>query len=239
VAWLTYENGKDTRDIQRAISSLTLLAEQTKRQADATTGQLGVLREQVAEAKKQTKAISQQTTAIKASADAGVKSADAQTRAADISASATRAIVATKELQISGFAAEPRDGHVRITAKPTFVNVGGSSLRPGVTTFALYLGAELPTVPNFAGATKFGGNDNTTRPGDIFFPNEMIEYDISPETAKEVVAGRLRVFVYGKVDYTDASAQPGAFCFAYEVQIKNGSAASFISRGHPAYECSK
>ena len=91
VAYLTYLNAADTRDIKLGVKGLAELAHQAsvqaaetkrqadelhtqfaqvKRQADAAEGQLKFLGEQVAEAKAQTKAIAEQTDAAHANADA-------------------------------------------------------------------------------------------------------------------------------------------------------------------------
>jgi hypothetical protein len=241
VAWLTFETGKDTRDLKRAIGSLTDLAAQTKRQADNTSGQLAVLRDQVGEAKKQTAAISQQTTAIKASADANIQSAGAQKRAADIGASAARAAVTLSDTGMTGF--DPtniKDGKIQVVMRPQFSNVGGTSISLGLSTVVFSIGQSLPAVPNFAGAVPFGGgNELVVLPRSTFGPAVNIPYGLKKELVDDIVAHKSRVFVFGVINYTDAAQAPGRFCYAYEVQIENGAGKYFHQTGGPAYHCAQ
>ena len=132
VAIAAYRIAGDTSDIKSAISNLSDLAIQTKRQADAMSDQLAAVREQVAalkeqaaEAKLQTDAISQQTAAIKATSDANIKSAQAQQTLAEITARAQRPDVDLVELEISGFNTPDKDGIVPVNLTWRFRNTGG------------------------------------------------------------------------------------------------------------------
>lgn len=238
VSFASWRTAANTTELRQAIASLTDLAGQTKRQADGVTGQLSILQAQVTEARKQTVAISEQTTAIKIGAEANVRSATAQQRAADISASATRAAVTLSELTLRSFKAEPVDGRVPLSVRPQFRNVGGSAISVQGSVFVLALVSELPPQPRLQDGVAFGGaNELVATPGSVFGPSEAVEVTTNVATAKGILDKTLRVFLYGVVNYTDATGADGRWCFAYEVDVRDGEARYFRPTGSAAYRC--
>jgi hypothetical protein len=127
----------DSRDSQNAISKLSELAVQTKRQADATNSQLDQIRRQASateiiaksaqqqldEIRSQTDAISHQTKAIKASSDVSIRSAQAQREMAEVTAKAHKPDVHLSKLTLSGLKSDPP----KTFLFRRFRNTGGSA----------------------------------------------------------------------------------------------------------------
>ncbi|HLZ75453.1 hypothetical protein [Phenylobacterium sp.] len=231
VAWLTYENGKDTRDIKRAIASLTTLAEQTKRQADNSAGQLAVLRDQVGETRRQ-------TTAIEASATANAKSAEAQRKAADIDVSTTRAALTLSDPNIFLYSGEiDENATILVKIRPEFSNIGSTSIYLGAGEYHIFIGGGLPAVPPNTPTNRFGGaNDLVSQPHSTFGPTDPIEFRITKAESNEIEAGRDNVYIYGFINFTDFLQKRGKYCFAYRVSFQKQHILT-QSTGGPAYHC--
>jgi hypothetical protein len=238
ISWLTYQNSRDTRDLKVAVSNLSELAKQTKRQADALNGQLELVRSQVGEAKRQTAAISKQTSAIQVSSEAQVKSADAQKRAADLGASAVRVRIALSTLNIEGFDTKTaKDGLVEIKLRPQFANVGGVSFVTGEERISLFTGSQLPPTPDYSGAGKVGGNDLAVQPHSTFGATNPLITRLPTSTVQDILDGKKFAYVYGTVEYVDATDRPGRWCFAVQVVFSDGAPNYFKTVGGPAYHC--
>ncbi len=266
VSVFTYLNAADTRDIKGAVSKLAVLAEQTKRQADAQNGQLGVMRDQVAalkdqllEAKAQTKAISAQTTkigeqteAIKASAASAVKSADMQGKTAEAQLKAAQQDeIAAKAaaqanlpqpnlfgLDISGLTEKPNnDGMVMVSIKPVFINSGGGSLIQGITIYKVILDDFLPAIPDYSNGLSFGGNEITVVHGGQFFPNVTQKVAFPVAKANDIAGGKRMFVLIGYVVYYDTTRQEHKWCYAYMVKMPKDEPVTWYNIPAPAYHC--
>lgn len=234
-----------------AIAKLATLADQTKRQADATSGQLGFLKQQVAEAKAQTKAISDQTTAIKRSAisaiqsaQALVQSADAQTKAANAAtiaanaaAAAERPGIAITDATMHGLKGEPRkDGTVDVTFNYQFTNIGGSPWTMIDNAQTIIVEKELPPIPDYSKAYHFKGDGLVIPKGQFAHLMEDIHLGITKEQAIDINARTRFVFVYGIFTYGVFGTEH-KYCYAFMLPIVDGNSTRFIEAGSAAYHC--
>lgn len=241
VSWLTYQNAKDTSDLKAAVGNLAALAEQTKRQADATNGQVALVAEQVRQARKQTEAISEQTTAIKESAEANVSSALAQKRTAELSASATKPEIRLVGVDISGLTLdEVKDGKVSVGLKPQFRNVGGSAINVQESWFVLSIGKKPPTGFNSQGAARFGGtNELVALPSSEFGPSVALPYQLARSDVDDLITGRTTMWLFGDVRFIDTTGALQSFCFVYSVQTATNPGKYVRYIPTPAHRCGK
>ena len=245
VAIAAYRIASDTSDIKSAISNLSDLAIQTKRQADAMSDQLGAVREQVtalkeqaAETKLQTEAISQQTAAIKASSDANIKAAQAQQIMAEVTARAQRPDVDLMELTISGLNNEPdKNGIVPVNLFWRFRNTGGSALTVKDVRFGVQTGEALPDImPDgvvFDGSGIVVVNSITS----AFSPKDPLKLEVQKAQADAVLNGSLKAFFFARFEYWDSLHIEHAKCFGRQFLLKDGNSYFVTPSGGPAYQC--
>ncbi|MDQ2859301.1 MAG: hypothetical protein M3T55_00935 [Pseudomonadota bacterium] len=252
-------NAAGTRDIKTAVRGLAALARQAGRQADATYGQLGAMKDQVAalkdqvnEAEAQTKAISDQTAAIKSSAisavraaQAEIEAADAQTKSADSAKLAADAAAASNlpefsltSIEVNGLTGKPTSGDlVKVTIKPIFTNVGGGTAFPRIALVKLIKENTLPKRPDYAGGVSFGGNEFPVGHTGSFYPVAPFTYDVSVSEAKEIAEGKRAVVVIGYIDYDDGAHQQHHWCYAYAAAIPKGQGWTIYKVGPDPYHC--
>jgi len=245
VAIAAYRIASDTSDIKSAISNLSDLAIQTKRQADAMSDQLGAVREQVAalkeqaaETKLQTEAISRQTAAIKASSDANIKAAQAQEKMAEITAQAQKPDVDLMELTISGLKNEPdQNGVTGVDLFWRFRNTGGSALTVKDVRFGVLTGdglpEEMPSGVVFDGSGIVVVNSITS----AFSPKDPIKLQVPKDQASAAVNGLLKVFFFARFEYWDSLHAEHAKCFGRQFLLKDGNSYFVTPSGGPAYQC--
>lgn len=245
VALAAYRLASDTSDIKSAISNLSDLAVQTKRQADAMSDQLGAVREQVAalkeqaaETKLQTEAISQQTTAIKASSDANIKAANAQQNLAEVTARAQRPDVDLVDVDLSGLNSAPdKDGMVAVKLMWHFRNSGGSAFTAKDVRFGVQTGDALPeTMP--PGQIIDGSGIvviNSITSG--FSPKDPLSLQVPKTLADAAMDGSLKVFFFARFEYWDTSHIEHAKCFGRQFLFKDGSSYFTTPSGGEAYQC--
>jgi hypothetical protein len=245
VAIATYRVASDTSDIKTAISNLSELANQTKRQADAMSDQLGAIREQVtalkeqaAEAKRQTEAISQQTEAIKASSDANIKSAVAQQKMAEVAAQAQKPDVDLFELTLNGLDSKPDDnGMVTLALMYRFRDTGGSALTVKAVRYGVQAGDALPEqMPD--GVTLNGSglvilNSITS----AFSPKEAIKVMLPKTQTDAVMNGSTKVFFFARFEYWDYLHAEHVRCFGRQFYFQNGGSSFATPSGGAAYQC--
>ena len=228
----------NTKDIKHAISNLSELAIQTKRQADNTTGQLEALRQQVGEAKAQTKAISQQTDAIKNTSTASIKAATAQQRMADVTAKANAPDVDLVELKVNALD-EPADatGMVSVTLFWRFKNTGGSAFTARRVMYGLQLGDALPDKMPEGSYIDGNGLVITPEITSAFALAEPLKLAIPAKLAADLKDHRARLFFFARFEYEDKLGTPHAKCFGRELIVRGGGASYAIPSGGPAYRC--
>jgi hypothetical protein len=254
VSFLAWRTAADTTDIKAAISNLSTLATETKRQANgihdqlgamkdqvgAMRDQVGALKEQVGEAKLQTKAISEQTTAIKATSDANVRSAQAQQRMADITATAQTPAVALRELKVEGLDAEPdKEGMVPFKLFWRFADTGGSSFTAKRIIYGLFAGKALPDkMPE---GIVFDGQEVVVTPAitSAFAPASPLELRMGKDMRDNVTKHGSKLFFFARFEYEDTLGALHARCFGREFILKGSSSDFAIPSGGPAYQCGK
>jgi hypothetical protein len=252
VSYMTYRNAADTSEIQTAISNLSDLATQTKRQADAMQDQLGAvrdqvsaLRDQVQEAKHQTAAIVSQTEAIKSSSEAAIKSAEAnisaaqaQRKMAEVTAQAQRPDVDLSELTINGMREEPdKDGYIHPTVRWRFRNTGGSALVVKAVTYGIWIGNNLPQeMPNGNRIDGAGGviTNSITSAFSLQNPDVLKIYKY---TVDALSRGDSKLFFFAKFEYLDNLKAEHSRCFGREFILKDGSSTFVVPSGGEAYRC--
>jgi hypothetical protein len=245
VAIAAYYIASNTSDIKSAISNLSDLAIQTKRQADAMSDQLGAVREQVAalkeqaaETKLQTEAISQQTAAIKASSDANIKSAKAQQTLAEVTARAQRPDVDLMELEISGLNNAPdKDGIVPVNLTWRFRNTGGSALTVKDVRFGVQTGEALPEIMPDGVILNGSGIVVINSITSAFSPKDPLPMQLPQAQADAAMNGSVKVFFFARFEYWDSLRTEHAKCFGRQFLLKNGSSYFTTPSGGPAYQC--
>jgi hypothetical protein len=245
VAIAAYRVASDTSDIKTAISNLSELANQTKRQADAMSDQLGAIREQVttlkeqaAETKLQTEAISQQTAAIKASSDANIKSALAQQKMAEVATQAQKPDVDLFELTISGLNSEPDiNGSVTVVLVWRFRNTGGSALTAKNVRWGALIGNVLPEQMPDGATTDGGGIVVVNSIASAFSLKDPIKLSVPKTQADAVMNGSLKALFFARFEYWDTLHAEHAKCFGRQFIVQNGSSSFATPSGGPAYQC--
>lgn len=134
VSGLTYLNAADTADLKKAVGSLTALASQTKRQADAANGQIGELRRQAMSSEAQVLLLQDQLQAGQDQADSTRNLAAAAAGSAEAARAQTQLLrderrpwLEVSSPKITGFVTELGDEFQYFT-----VDVAATGQRPAL-----------------------------------------------------------------------------------------------------------
>ncbi|MBV8975845.1 MAG: hypothetical protein JOZ13_00535 [Alphaproteobacteria bacterium] len=260
VAFAALQVAKDTSDIKSAVKNISTLATQTKREADAISGQFAQVKRQAdalgaqvdqmkrqaiatetmaRNSQSQTRAISAQTKAITDSSGAQQRAADAERKMADVTAQAQKPDVGIDELRVGSLNATPdKAGLVNGNLFWRFRNTGGSALTVIQVEFGLWIGDALPRqMPK---GQVFAGQDIVVTPTitSAFAPKDPLAIMLDKATADLIVGGKTKLFFFAVFKYRDRLGTEHSRCFGRQFVFQGGPGSDFhLPAGGSAYQC--
>lgn len=226
VSGLSYCASRENGDIKQAITNLSTLAEQTKREADIHEKQLGMLSEQISYQKEQTGQIAAQTVAITKSADAQIRSSTAQKSAADTQRRSQEPLLSMSQLWLQGFK-DPADDDDRIALrlKFNFRNEGGAALVTSIGSNLLISANDPVRIPQLIMTRE---SDVSVSASTLLLLREPMTIRFHKTDIDAVNAGRRNIYLAVRIKFKDVSREQHDQCFIYKIKVANGEGADYF-----------
>jgi hypothetical protein len=210
--------GHDTTRIANATADF---AKAMKDQAASTHKLVSATEDSANAAKSASDATAKGAAAAIKTAAAEIASADSARKSADtVAASATPHATFTGA-DIGSWDTPPDSkGLVEVPFTFHFTNTGGSAFHHGDGIIILLATKKLPEKPDYQGKNPgripFGGNEITIPPGGVL-STDKATYLFSPSDAKDIKSGKLPIFVYGYIDFSDSMNNTHHSCYATQI----------------------
>lgn len=238
VSVVSCRNASDNADMRAAVGSIAALAQETKRQADATTAQVALLRAQTENSARQTEAIVDQAAATRESSTAAIASAQAQSATAKSSLQALAPKASLNTVVVEGLDDAPDGaGKVMIWVGMNFSNDGGTAIKSGVSRVRGTIADQPPTSLTQGGPLRSMGGQLTVPPGNNWGAARALPFEADVATVKDLKSGAKHLYVYGVIQYFDLAGAEHLQCFGSRIQIDENLRTGLAPLDGAAFEC--